>query len=132
MAAQPATGELNVPGGEGIGNRTVGPGHLEGSNLPLLVGYLFDLVDPHEADQDERHQLQRTVAGLDRDDGVQVVATVRELGNGQLPLVVEGAAQLGFRLGAVSTGHGQVDLSASSTRMRSSLRSAIEMSRRAR
>ena len=27
---------------------------------------LFDLVEPHEADQDEQHQLERTVAGLDR------------------------------------------------------------------
>ena len=42
----------------------------------------FDLVEAHQSDQDEHHELERPVAGQGRDDGVEVVPPVGERGDG--------------------------------------------------
>ena len=41
------------PVGYGVGNGAVGLGHLEGGDGPFLVRDLLDLVQAHQADEDE-------------------------------------------------------------------------------
>ncbi len=124
-----AAGQLDLAGGDGIGDGAVGLGDLEGGDGPLLVRDLLDLVQAHQAEQDEQHQLECAVAGHPGDHRMEVVAPVGELGDGQLALLFEAScsseSDRSVRAIVMST-------SAISTLTRSSTRSAMEMSRRAR